>query len=88
MARPHLYKTLGTAPDGHRQVRALGHHTIYGIKNGDNWVVIGKQIVGQNYTKYSQLFTTSKKVAQNHCDRLNDVFNTDEYRVVEIYTDD
>ena len=65
---------------------ALGDHTMYGVKKEDYWVALGKRF--DKYTKYQQLFTTSRKVAQNQADRLNDVFNTDLYRVVEIYTDD
>ena len=89
MARPYKYKLLDTVrtPDG-RDVNVLGEQTMYGVKRDDYWVAIGKKFMDQSYTKYQQLFTTSRKVAQNHCDRLNDVFDTDIYRVVEIYTDD
>ena len=87
MARPYKYKLLEKMPglDGVENM-ALGELIMYGVKKDDYWVAIGKRF--DNYTKYQQLFTTSRKVAQNQADRLNDVFNTTEYRVVQIYTDD
>ena len=89
MARPFKYVKLdSTSTPDHRDIMVLGDTRMYGIKKQEYWVALGKKQTIQKYTKYQQLFTTSRKVAQNQCDRLNDIFNTDEYRVVELSTFD
>jgi hypothetical protein len=68
---------------------ALGSDHMYGVKHGDQWVTICKEDVfklttGQAYRKYTRLFYATRKPAQSQADKLNRMFNTDEYVVVKI----
>ena len=91
MPRPHhytrLHNTLRTGDMS--ETIALGSDTMYGVKCGAQWVTMCKEDIfklnnGQTYRKYTRLFFATRKTAQSHCDKLNRMFNTDEYQVAEI----
>ena len=91
MPRPEHYTRLhNTLKSGDMcETIALGSNTMYGVKNGDQWVTVCKEDIfklnkGQTYRKYTRLFFATKRSAQSHCDKLNKMFNTDEYVVAEI----
>ena len=87
MSRPRHYRIIDEVDADNKSVRVMTTDTVYGIKAGDQWVVLGELHHGRKYgqhTKYKQLFVSNRKQCQNQCDRLNDVFDTDLYRVVEV----
>jgi len=91
MARPFIYKHLNRTilPGDHRETIALGYNTMYGVKKGDQWVTICKEDAYKidpktAYRKYTRLFFASKSVAQNHCNKLNRIFNTQDYQIEQI----
>lgn len=90
MARPYLYKHLDrTLPTGEtRETISLGFEAMYGVKHGDDWVTICRQdafgINPGEGRKYTRLFFATERVARNHADRLNRMFNSTEYRAVKI----
>jgi hypothetical protein len=91
MARPKHYKIIDEVDDVNKCVRVMATDTVYGIKSGEQWVVLGELHHGRKFgqhTKYKQLFVSNRKQCQNQCDRLNDVFDTDQYRVVEVMSTD
>tara|TARA_Y100000004_G_scaffold148939_1_gene170671 strand:+ start:441 stop:716 length:276 start_codon:yes stop_codon:yes gene_type:complete len=91
MPRPYHYTRLHntmTAGDTCETV-ALGHDHMYGVKCGDKWVTICKEdtfrlTTGQAYRKYTRLFYATRKPAQSQADKLNRIFNTNEYQVAKI----
>ena len=68
---------------------ALGSDAMYGVKSGAQWVTICKEDIfrlstGQAYRKYTRLFFATRKSAQAQCDKLNRIYNTNQYEVVKI----
>tara|TARA_R100000734_G_C3277177_1_gene71716 strand:- start:192 stop:467 length:276 start_codon:yes stop_codon:yes gene_type:complete len=89
--RPEHYTRLHNTmlPGDSCETLALGCDAMYGVKNGDKWVTICKEDIfrlntGQAYRKYQRLFFATKRSAQSHCDKLNRIFNTNEYEVAKI----
>tara|TARA_B100001245_G_C22613202_1_gene302943 strand:+ start:154 stop:426 length:273 start_codon:yes stop_codon:yes gene_type:complete len=59
-------------------------NTMYGIKHRDKWVgKIHYDVVNRN-RRYHKMFYGNKVSAQTQCDKLNDMFDSIEYRVVEL----
>ena len=91
MARPFHYNLIDEAELLNKTVRVVGTDVLYGIKKGDEWIVIHEKHNrggGTIINKYKQLVCSTRKMAQNQADRLNDVFDTDEYRVCSMFSDD
>ena len=91
MSRPHIYERLNSIDAGSTMRYALGTDRIYGVRCGDKIVVIAKQAYGtKQYPQlnYKQIFTASRATAQAHCNRLNDVFETNKYEVFEFSLSD
>jgi len=90
MARPFVYEHLDrrVLPTDSRETISLGIKHMWGVKKGDNWVTICKQdaygIDPNIGRKYTRLFFASKTVAQTHCNKLNSIFNTQDYQVEQI----
>ena len=93
MPRPHKYQRLDCVLETGKDLEtvALGHAVMYGVKKGTNWVTVCKEdtfgITGvppSNQRKYTRLFYATRKPAQSQANRLNRIFNTDQYVVAEI----
>jgi len=90
MSRPYEYTVLDTTSDqiGGKDRATVGVEKMYGIKyrnsEGDWWV--GKTIVDvlSNTRKYQKMFFANKRSAITQCDKLNELYNAAEYRVVEV----
>lgn len=86
MSRPITYERIHHTTNGEDEHMTLGHTVFYCVKYRDKIVALGQKIANRKWggIKYRPLFGTSRKTLQNHCDRFNDVFNSTEYRVVEV----
>jgi len=90
MSRPYEYETLDRydEPVGGKYKLTVGQTRMYGIKyrnaKDDYWVGKVIQCEFTNYRKYKKLFFGNKTSAQTQCDKLNELYNCIEYRVVEV----
>ncbi len=91
MPRPNHYTRLHNTllPGDSCETLALGADAMYGVKCGELWVTVCKEDVfrlntGQAYRKYQRLFFATRKSAQAQCDKLNRIFNTNQYEVAKV----
>ena len=95
MPRPFVYKRIHAGNDPHAMnvTLTLGVSTMYGIKYHDDWIIIAsedqfpevnKKGRPVNPRKYYRPFLASKKAAVRQANKLNQLFHTDEYQVVEV----
>lgn len=86
MSRPYHYKTVHhlTDPDG-KEYSTLGAPVFYAIRYQDQLITL-QETYGMKATfrKYKPLYGSNRKVLENQCDRLNDIYDTDQYEVVEV----
>ena len=90
MARPYEYETIHTSPAGigGKERITVGSTRMFGVKyrnaKDEYWVgkVIQCELTGTR--KYQKMFFTNRTSAQTQCDKLNELYNAAEYRVVEV----
>ena len=95
MARPFAYKKLHQHNNpymAHHMTTMTSSH-MYAIKYRGEYVIICTEPDFPEYKangqpvsprKYKRPFFNTYKPAKTQCDRLNQLFNTDEYQVVKI----
>tara|TARA_X000001382_G_scaffold85030_2_gene60274 strand:+ start:428 stop:715 length:288 start_codon:yes stop_codon:yes gene_type:complete len=95
MARPFAYKKLHQHNNpymAHHMTTMTSSH-MYAIKYQGEYVIICTEPDFPEYNekgqptsprKYKRPFFNTYKPAKTQCDRLNQLFNTDEYQVVKI----
>lgn len=90
MSRPFHYKKLDTLQEGDKEHQVLGHPVFYAIRCRGCLVTLGQtnHLMKKVYTKYRPIYGATRKTIQNHCDRLNDIFKTQDYEVVTIRAED
>jgi|LULO01.1.fsa_nt_gb hypothetical protein len=86
MARPYKYKVLNQDMSGYLENHIIGIEKMYGIKHGEDWVVIATTdtLAQIRQRKYYRPFLATRVVVQKKADELNKRFSTNEYKVVEI----
>lgn len=92
MARPTAYTRIARILESGKECETvvLGQQQMWGIKHGEYWVTLCKEDTyglknwKGNGLKYTRLFYSTLQVAQTQADKLNRLFNTDEYIVAEI----
>ena len=90
MARPYEYETIHTTNTGigGKERMTVGSTRMFGVKyrnaKDEYWVgkVIQCELTGTR--KYQKMFFTNRTSAQTQCDKLNELYNAAEYRVVEV----
>ena len=89
MARPFEWTILDTVVDATGKERVtLGVDTMYAIKNGDNWVINStKDPTMMTERRYIRMMYANRASAQTQCDKLNDLYDCIEYKVVRIQED-
>ena len=85
MARAKEYVRLESTDEFGGLVKTtIAIDRMYGIKHRDKWIgKITYDVVSHN-RKYHKMFYGNKSSAQTQCNRLNKMFNSIEYRVVEL----